>query len=97
MPITVKPHLNIELEKPKMYLVTILSDNHISWEFCMKILTSIFHKSDKDADAITKEIQTHGEAFCGVYMFEIAETKAVTVEALAKDEGFSIYCLIEEV
>ncbi len=97
MPITVKPHLDLELEKPKMYLVSILSDSHIPWKFCMSVLTSIFHKSDEDALILTDEILTHGECFCGVYMFEIAETKAVAVEKLAEDDGFSIHCLIEEV
>ena len=97
MPIEIKPHLNIKLNKPKMYLVSILSDKHVSWQFCMVILTTIFHKTDEEALSITEEIQTNGEGFCGVYVFEIAETKAVTVEELAHKEGFSVNCLIEEV
>ena len=97
MPIKIKPSLSIQLDKPKMYLVSVFSDNYVSWEFCMTILTSIFYKSDEEANDITQEIQTNGEGFCGVYIFEIAETKAATVEKLAHNEKFSIRCLLEEI
>lgn len=96
MPIKIKPNLSIQLDKPKMYLVSILSDNSVSWEFCMTILTDIFYKSDEEAYALTQDIQTNGEAFCGVYIFEIAETKAATVEKLAHNKRFSINCMLEE-
>lgn len=95
MPIKVQEHMNVK-DKPKMYLVSILSENHIPWVFCMQILTEIFHRSDEDALLITEEIQANGEGFCGIYMFEIAETKAVLVEKLAEKENFSVSCLIEE-
>ena len=58
---------------------------------------NVFHKSLEEAEAIADEIVTHGEGFCGGYPLEIAETKAELVEELAKKEGFSLSCLIEEV
>jgi ATP-dependent Clp protease adaptor protein ClpS len=97
MPITIKPYVEMKLDKPKMYFVSILYDKYISWEFCMRMLTTVFHKSQEDAEAIAHEIVTNGEGFCGGYMLEIAETKAEIVEKQAKEEGFSLWCLVEEV
>ena len=80
-----------------MYLVYILYDKHVSWEFCMKTLMDVFHKSREKAEIITNEILTNGEGICGVYTFDIAETKSNLVETQAKDQGLSMWCLIEEV
>lgn len=96
-PATLKAYLKIEVNTPKMYLVSILNDKHIPWEFCMRILMDVFHKNLEDAEAIAHEIVTNGEGFCGGYMLEIAETKAELVEKQAKEEGYSLVCLIEEV
>lgn len=100
MSITIKtnrPNFFSQLDKPKLYFVYILYEKHISWDFSIRILMSVFHKSREKAEAITHEILTNGEGLCGVYMFEIAETKAKIVEKQAKDEGLSMSCLIEEV
>lgn len=97
LPITLKSYLKIQFDKPTMYFVSILNHDHVSWEFCMRILTSVFHKSQEDAEAIAHEIVTNGEGFCGGYMLEIAETKAELVEKKAEKEGFSLICLVEEV
>ncbi|MFT5661664.1 MAG: ATP-dependent Clp protease adaptor protein ClpS [Sulfurimonas sp.] len=97
MPITIKPYLDIQFDQPKVYLVTILSSDYVSWEFCMKILIYTFHMTPERAKTLTNEILTNGEALCGVYILEIAETKAVTVEEQAKKEGFTLCCLVEEV
>ena len=96
-PITLKAYLNIQFDKPEIYLVSILYDKYISWEFCMRILMDVFHKNLEDAEVIAHEIVTNGEGFCGGYMLEIAETKADLVEKQAKKEGFSLWCLVEEV
>jgi len=96
-PLTLKSYLKIEVDTPKIYLVSIINDKHVSWEFCMGILMDVFHKNLDEAKAIAHEIVTNGEGFCGGYMLEIAETKAELVEEVAKKEGFSLTCLIEEV
>jgi ATP-dependent Clp protease adapter protein ClpS len=57
----------------------------------------IFHMSMEDAQTVAHEIVTNGEGFCGGYMLEIAQTKAAQVEHEAKEEGFSLFCLVEEV
>jgi len=97
MAIKVQTNFFPPLDKPKMYFVYILYDKHVSWEFSMKVLREFFHKDQEKALAITNDILTDGEGICGVYMFDIAETKATKVEELAKKEGMSLSCLVEEV
>lgn len=97
MPITIKPHVDFHLNETKLYLVSIIYDKHVSWEFCMRMLQTVFHVSHEDALLITDEILTQGEGLCGGYMYEIAESKAVIVEEQAKKEGFSMRCLVEEI
>lgn len=85
-----------QLDEPKMYLVYMLNDHYTSWDFCLRIITSVFHKTLEEANNITKEIHTTGKGLCGVYTYEIAETKAKTVEHQARREGFPMRCSIEE-
>lgn len=97
LPFTLNSYLKVQDDTPKIYLVTIINDKHVSWKFCMRILMEIFHMNIDDARIVANEIVTNGEGFCGGYMLEIAQTKAAQVEEEAKEEGFSITCLIEEV
>ena len=80
-----------------MYFVYIINEKYISWEFCMRVIMGIFYKSEEEALAITEEILSEGEGLCGVYNFEIAESKAKSIEHQAKQEGMSMRCLLEEV
>ena len=75
----------------------MLNDDYTTWEFCIQIITHVFNKTVQEADAITHEIHTKGRGFCGVYSFEIAETKADTVQKQAHKLGFPMKCSVEEV
>ncbi|OYZ47402.1 MAG: hypothetical protein B7Y13_10085 [Sulfurovum sp. 24-42-9] len=100
MAVTIRTHRTNffpQLGKPKLYLVSMHYDKYISWEFSVRVLMEVFHKSREQAEAITNDILTEGEGICGAYMFEIAESKAKIVEDQAKKEGFSLWFLIEEV
>lgn len=100
MAVTIKTHRTTffpQLGKPKMYLVSMHYDKHISWEFSIRVLMEVFHKNREKAEAITNDILTDGEGLCGAYMFEIAESKAKIIEEQAKKEGLSLWCLIEEI
>ncbi|PHR55450.1 MAG: ATP-dependent Clp protease adaptor ClpS [Arcobacter sp.] len=85
-----------QLDEPKRYIVFMLNDDYTSWDFCLRIISSVFHKTIEEADAITNEIHTKGRGFCGIYPYEIAETKARAVEQQAREEGFPMKCAIEE-
>jgi len=97
MPTIVQTNFFPSPDEPKIYLVYLYSEKHIPWEACMKILMRIFNRSHEEALAITDEIQTNGEGLCGAYLYDIAETKAETVERYAKKANLSLECLLEDV
>lgn len=96
MSIEVQTRTANELREPKLYLVYMLNDDYTTWDFCLRIITGVFHKSREEADKITQDIHTKGKGLCGIYSHEIAETKADTVERKARKEGFPMRCSIEE-
>lgn len=96
MAIKVETYTIDQLNEPKMYLVYMLNDDYTTWDFCLRIITSIFHKTLEEADNITQDIHTKGKGLCGTYTYEIAETKAKSVEYQARKEGFPMRCSIEE-
>jgi ATP-dependent Clp protease adaptor protein ClpS len=86
----------IELKKPKMYKVMLLNDNFTSMEFVVSTLKGVFHKSEEDAYAIMIRIHNSGSGLCGVYAYEIAETKVAQVLNLAKKSKFPLRAVMEE-
>jgi len=96
MAIEIQTHFSTRLGEPKLYHVFMLNDDYTSWEFCLSIITSVFHKTVEEADRITQDIHTKGKGLCGVYVHEIAETKASMVETQARNEGFPMKCSVEE-
>ncbi len=85
-----------QLKEPKMFHVYMLNDDYTTWEFCLRIITGVFHRSLEEADDITRDIHTKGKGLCGTYSYEIAETKAQTVQYQARKEGFPMKCSVEE-
>jgi len=96
MSIQIQTELTNKLDEPKSYIVYMLNDDYTSWDFCLRIISSVFHKTLEEADKITHEIHTKGRGFCGIYTYEIAETKAAIVEKQARKEGFPMKCDIQE-
>ncbi len=82
-------------DEPKQFAVFMLNDDYTTWDFCVRIITSVFHKTLMEADAITHDIHTKGRGLCGIYSYEIAETKAAIVEKQAREEGFPMRCRLE--
>lgn len=94
--IKVESHLINQLDEPKMYLVYMLNDHYTTWDFCLRIISGVFYKTLEEADDITHDIHTKGKGLCGIYTYEIAETKADTVQRQARKEGFPMRCSVEE-
>ena len=82
--------------EPKKFVVFMLNDDYTTWEFCIRIISTVFQKSIQEADAITQDIHTKGKGLCGIYSYEIAETKASIVKQQARKEGFPMRCSVEE-
>jgi ATP-dependent Clp protease adaptor protein ClpS len=88
--------LALELEEPKMFKVFLHNDDYTSMDFVVEILMGIFHKSHAQAEQIMLQIHEKDKAVCGVYTFEIAQTKVEQVKQLAKQNEFPLLATIEE-
>ncbi|WP_458699711.1 ATP-dependent Clp protease adapter ClpS [Sulfurospirillum sp. 1307] len=86
----------IELQKPKMYRVLLLNDDYTSMEFVVNVLKLIFHKNEEEAHAIMLKIHNSGSGVCGVYTYDIAETKVAQVLSYAKQNKFPLRAIMEE-
>ena len=88
--------LALELEEPKMFKVLLHNDDYTSMDFVVDVLMHIFHKNHDQAQQIMLNIHEKNKAVCGVYSFEIAQTKAEQVKQLAKQNEFPLLATIEE-
>lgn len=86
----------LELEEPQMFKVLLHNDDYTSMDFVVDILIRIFHKTQAQAEQIMLQIHEKDKAVCGVYSFEIAQTKAEQVKQLAKENEFPLLATIEE-
>ena len=88
--------LDLELHEPQMFKVLLHNDDYTSMDFVVEILMGIFHKTHVQAEQIMLQIHEKDKAICGVYSFEIAQTKAQQVRQQAKQNEFPLLATIEE-
>jgi len=88
--------VELEIAEPQMFKVVLHNDDYTSMDFVVEVLTTIFHKSEQEAVQIMLHIHEKERAVCGVYSFEIAQTKAEQVKQLAKKNEFPLLATIEE-
>ena len=81
---------------PTMYRVLLLNDDYTTMEFVVSVLEGIFQKSPAEAFRLMMQVHTQGQATCGRYTYEVAETKVDTVRDMAQREGFPLQATIEE-
>lgn len=86
----------ISVTHPKQYNVFLLNDDYTSMDFVVDILMSVFRRNFQDAHRIMIEVHQKGRGLCGVYPYEIAETKIHQVSSLARENGFPLKAIMEE-
>ena len=87
----------VKVKKPGRYRVIMLNDDYTSMEFVVSMLESVFGKNETDAINIMMSIHKSGRGVCGEYSLEIAQTKVAEVHQAARQNGFPLRCVIEEV
>ncbi len=85
-----------DVDEPSMYRVMLLNDDYTTMDFVVRILMEVFSKSPQEATQIMLDVHKQGMGVCGVYPYEIAETKVETVYALAREHGFPLGCTMEK-
>jgi ATP-dependent Clp protease adaptor protein ClpS len=84
-----------ETKKPELFKVLLLNDDYTTMDFVVEILESVFNKQPAEAYRIMMAVHTQGQGLCGVYPFEVAETKIATVVELARSQGFPLRATME--
>lgn len=82
--------------KPSQYRVLLLNDDYTPMEFVVSLLVGIFQKTREDATKIMLNVHQNGIGVCGIYTFEVAETKVAQVLEAAKRAGHPLQCTLEK-
>jgi len=85
-----------KIKQPPLYRVVLINDDYTPMEFVVDILESIFAMERTRATQVMLEVHTKGKGVCGVFNFEIAETKVAQVTALAQQHQHPLLCTMEE-
>jgi ATP-dependent Clp protease adaptor protein ClpS len=93
---SVKERTDIRKQEPTLYKVVLLNDDYTTMEFVMQVLETLFQKSPAEAYRIMMHVHVHGSGIAGVYPWEVAETKAASVIAMAREAGFPLKAVTEE-
>ncbi len=92
----VKDRAEVKNQDPKLFNVVLLNDDYTTMELVLQILEELFQKSPAEAYRIMMQVHRNGRGLAGVYTWEVAETKADAVAALAGKAGYPLRATIEE-
>ena len=83
-------------KKPAMYKVLMLNDDYTPMEFVVDVLENIFQKNREEATQIMLHVHQKGVGICGVYTYEIAETKVTQTVDYARKNQHPLQCTLEK-
>lgn len=83
-------------KKPSLYKVLLLNDDYTPMEFVVHVLQKYFGKNRDDAERIMLHVHQKGVGMCGVYTFEIAETKVTQVMDFSRSNNHPLQCTMEK-
>jgi len=102
-PLTTRPNGDVaveearpEVKQPPLYQVVLLNDDYTPMEFVVDVLEKFFAMDRPAATRIMLEVHTKGKGICGVFTYEIAETKVAQVTTFARDNQHPLMCTLEE-
>ena len=83
-------------KKPSNYKVLMLNDDYTPMEFVVLVLQNFFSMGIEDATRVMLQVHQQGVAVCGVFTYEVAETKVTQVMDLARQNQHPLQCTIEK-
>lgn len=93
----IKTQTKEKLKKPSLYKVLILNDDYTPMEFVVYLLKSFFNKSNEEATKIMLHVHQNGIGVCGIFSYEIAETKVIQVLDTSIKNNHPLQCTMEKV
>ena len=85
-----------KVKKPDLYRVLLLNDDFTPMEFVVHVLERFFRKSPEQATQIMLHVHNNGVGECGVYTYEVAETKVTQVMDFARQNQHPLQCVMEK-
>src|SRR6185503_17235545 len=85
-----------QTKRPSLYRVLILNDDYTPMEFVVHVLERFFNKDHEAATQIMLHVHHHGIGECGVYTYEVAETKVTQVMDFARKHQHPLQCVMEK-
>jgi ATP-dependent Clp protease adaptor protein ClpS len=85
-----------QTKRPNLYRVLILNDDYTPMEFVVHILERFFSKDHEAATRIMLHVHHHGIGECGIYTYEVAETKVTQVMDFARKHQHPLQCVMEK-
>ena len=85
-----------QTRKPSMYRVLLLNDDYTPMEFVITVLRRYFNKNNEEATTIMLHVHQHGVGECGIYTYEVAETKVTQVMDFARKHQHPLQCIMEK-
>ncbi len=84
------------VEMPRLYRVLMHNDHFTTMDFVVEMLMRFFNKGEEEAVRIMLDVHKKGIGMCGVYTYDIAQTKISQVADSAKSKGYPLMCSMEE-
>lgn len=88
--------LKDKVTRPSMYQVLLLNDDYTPMEFVVEVLMKYFSKSIEEANQVMLHVHKSGSGLCGIYPFDVAETKVMQVMNFAIKNGHPLQCKMEK-
>jgi len=85
-----------EVKPPPMYKVVLLNDDFTPMDFVVDVIQTFFRVGHDRATQIMLHVHTRGKGVCGVFTFEIAETKVVQVNEYSRQHEHPLKCALEK-
>ena len=85
-----------KLKTPKQFDVILLNDDYTTMEFVVEVLRQFFHKEFKAAEGIMLKIHIDGEAVCGSYSYDVAQSKVTQVIDYSRQNEQPLMCVLRE-
>jgi ATP-dependent Clp protease adaptor protein ClpS len=85
-----------KVKQPPLYNVVLLNDDYTPMEFVVEVLERFFRMNREAATRVMLEVHMKGKGICGVFTYEIAETKVAQVITYARDNQHPLMCTLEE-
>lgn len=85
-----------KVKKPSLYRVLLLNDDYTPMEFVIHVLERFFQKDRDAATRIMLHVHNHGVGECGVFTYEVAETKVTQVMDFARQNQHPLQCVMEK-